>query len=76
MALKADSCDTSCDVEPLWGAIKAFRAEHGDVDEDAESYEAAFHADERRLGILSATHFPRATDHVPEMIAIIERTVP
>ena len=41
--------------------------------EIAESYEAAFHEDERRLLILPAAHFPRATDHVPEMIAIIER---
>src|SRR5256885_2843812 len=41
----------------------------------AESYEARFHDDERRLGILPATHFPRATDHVPEMIAIIERLI-
>src|SRR5256885_7215202 len=41
----------------------------------AESYGARFHDDERRLGILPATHFPRATDHVPEMIAIIERLI-
>jgi cysteinyl-tRNA synthetase len=39
----------------------------------AEFYEAAFHEDERRLGILPATFNPRATAHVVEMIAIIER---
>src|SRR5438045_9433695 len=33
--------------------------------EIAEAYEAAFHADERRLGIRRAPHLPRATDHVP-----------
>src|SRR2546429_626137 len=43
--------------------------------EIAEFYEAAFHVDERRLGILPATHFPRATDHVPEMVALVERLV-
>ena len=43
--------------------------------EIAESYEAAFHVDERRLGILRATHFPRATDHVPEMVAIIRTLI-
>jgi cysteinyl-tRNA synthetase len=41
----------------------------------AEFYEARFHEDERRLGILPATHFPRATDHVPEMISIIETLI-
>jgi len=39
----------------------------------AEFYEAAFREDERRLGILPATVFPRATAHVVEMIALIER---
>src|SRR5437762_12744101 len=43
--------------------------------EIAESYEAAFHVDERRLGVLRATHFPRATDHVPEMVAIIRTLI-
>jgi cysteinyl-tRNA synthetase len=39
----------------------------------AQFYEAAFRADEARLGILPATVYPRATAHVPEMIALIER---
>jgi cysteinyl-tRNA synthetase len=39
----------------------------------AEFYEAAFREDERRLGILPATVYPRATAHVGEMIALIER---
>ncbi len=41
--------------------------------EVAQFYEAAFREDERRLGILPATVYPRATAHVPEMIALIEQ---
>jgi len=41
--------------------------------EIAQFYEAAFREDERRLGILPATVYPRATAHVPEMIALIEQ---
>src|SRR5438309_5617333 len=55
--------------------IAAALAEGKTPKQIAEFYESGFHADERRLGILPATHFPRATDHVPEMIAIIERLV-
>jgi cysteinyl-tRNA synthetase len=40
--------------------------------EIAQFYETAFRDDERRLGILPATEYPRATAHVPEMIALIE----
>jgi cysteinyl-tRNA synthetase len=53
--------------------IAAALAEGKTPKEIAEFYEARFHDDERRLGILPATHFPRATDHVPEMIAIVEK---
>src|SRR5437870_1728543 len=55
--------------------IAAALAEGKTPKEIAEFYEVAFHEDERRLGILPAAHFPRATDHVPEMIAIIEKLV-
>ena len=55
--------------------IAAALAEGKTPKEIAESYEARFHDDERRLGILPATHFPRATDHVPEMIVIVERLI-
>jgi cysteinyl-tRNA synthetase len=55
--------------------IAAALAEGKTPKEIAEFYETRFHHDERRLGILPATHFPRATDHVPEMIAIIERLI-
>jgi cysteinyl-tRNA synthetase len=53
--------------------IAAALAEGKTPKEIAESYEAKFHQDEHRLGILPAAHFPRASGHVPEMIAIIER---
>jgi cysteinyl-tRNA synthetase len=55
--------------------IAAALAEGKTPKQIAESYETRFHDDERRLGIVPATHFPRATDHVPEMIAIIERLI-
>ncbi len=38
----------------------------------AQFYTNAFHEDERKLNIEPATIFPRATQHIPEMIAIIE----
>ena len=55
--------------------IAAALAEGKTPKEIAEGYEAQFHADERRLGILPATRFPRATDHVPQMIEMVERLV-
>ncbi|HEX9037811.1 MAG TPA: cysteine--tRNA ligase [Ktedonobacterales bacterium] len=41
--------------------------------EIAAFYTEAFHEDERRLNILPAHTFPRATDHIPEMIAMTQR---
>ena len=38
----------------------------------AQFYTDAFHQDEARLNILPAHIFPRATEHIPEMIAIIQ----
>ena len=43
--------------------------------EIAATYERQFRDDERDLGILPATIYPRATEHVPEMVAMIERLV-
>ncbi len=39
----------------------------------AQFYTDAFHADEDKLNILPAHVFPRATQHIPEMIAIIQK---
>jgi cysteinyl-tRNA synthetase len=38
----------------------------------AQFYIQAFHQDEAKLNILPAHVFPRATQHIPEMIAIVE----
>ncbi|TMF46533.1 MAG: cysteine--tRNA ligase [Chloroflexi bacterium] len=38
----------------------------------AQFYTEAFHEDERKLNIEPATVFPRATEHIPEMIAIVQ----
>ncbi len=40
--------------------------------EIAAAYEAAFHADEAAVNILPAHVFPRATEHIPEMVALAE----
>jgi cysteinyl-tRNA synthetase len=49
--------------------------EHKTTAEIADAYEAAFHADAALLNLLPAHVFPRATDHVPEMIDLAERLV-
>src|SRR5579859_4638597 len=41
--------------------------------EIAAFYTEAFHHDEQRLNILPAHVYPRATDHIPEMIAMTQR---
>jgi cysteinyl-tRNA synthetase len=40
--------------------------------EIAATYESAFHADEARVNILPAHAFPRATEHIPEMLTLAE----
>ena len=47
--------------------------EHRTPAEIAAAYEAAFHADEAAVNILPAHVFPRATEHIPEMVALAER---
>ena len=43
--------------------------------EIADAYEAAFHADEAAVNILPAHVFPRATEHIPEMVELAEALV-
>jgi cysteinyl-tRNA synthetase len=43
--------------------------------EIADAYEAAFHADCALVNILPAHEYPRATEHVAEMLALAERLV-
>jgi cysteinyl-tRNA synthetase len=41
--------------------------------EIADGYEAAFHADAALLNLLPAHAYPRATEHIAEMVALAER---
>jgi len=41
--------------------------------EIADAYEAAFHADAARMNLLPAHVFPRATEHIPQMVALAEQ---
>ncbi|HEX5014626.1 MAG TPA: cysteine--tRNA ligase [Candidatus Limnocylindrales bacterium] len=49
--------------------------EHKTTQEIADAYEAAFHADAALLNLLPAHVFPRATDHIPEMLDLGELLV-
>ena len=55
--------------------ILAALAEGKTPREIAEFYTEAFHRDEAKLNILPAEHFPKATDHVDEMLEVIRRLV-
>lgn len=52
--------------------IAQARKEGKSAAEIAAFYTAAFHDDEARMHILPADVFPRATKHIPDMIAIIQ----
>jgi cysteinyl-tRNA synthetase len=41
--------------------------------EIADAYEAAFHADAALINLLPAHEYPRATEHIPEMLALAEQ---
>jgi cysteinyl-tRNA synthetase len=49
--------------------------EHKTAAEIADAYEAAFHADAALLNLLPAHVFPRATEHIPEMLALAQDLV-
>ncbi len=49
------------------------RREKRDPFEIARFYERAFREDLATLGMLAAHRYPRATEHVPEMVALIEK---
>ncbi len=66
------------DDDPDFGEDKletAARKERLDPWKIAEKYTALFMADLDALGIQRAHHYPRATQYIPQMIAIIERLV-
>jgi cysteinyl-tRNA synthetase len=49
--------------------------EHKTTQEIADAYEAAFHADAGLLNLLPAHVYPRATEHIPEMLELAEQLV-
>jgi cysteinyl-tRNA synthetase len=49
--------------------------EHKTTQEIADAYEAAFHADAALLNLLPAHVYPRATEHIPEMLDLAEQLV-
>ena len=53
--------------------INAAAENHCEVAEIADRYTRAFHDDAEKLNTLEPTVEPRATDHVPQMIAMISR---
>lgn len=54
---------------------KSAREEKKDPWQIAEFYTRAFFEDIDRVGIRRATFYPKATEHVPEMIALIEKLI-
>jgi cysteinyl-tRNA synthetase len=55
--------------------INRANAEHANWKEIAETYIASFKEDMARLGVAPPTHEPRATEHIDDMIAFIEKLV-
>ena len=55
--------------------IASALAEGKSPQEIALFYTEAFHRDEEKLGIRPATYFPKATDHVSEMIQVTQRLI-
>lgn len=55
--------------------IKAANREHKTPQDIARFYEEAFHEDEKKLNILPASVFPRATEYVEEMIKIVQKLI-
>jgi cysteinyl-tRNA synthetase len=53
--------------------ILAALAEGKPVSDIAHIYADSFHRDEARVNILPAHVFPWATDHIPEMISVVEK---
>jgi cysteinyl-tRNA synthetase len=51
----------------------AAKREKKDPFQIARSYEQSFFEDVGALGILSAHHYPRATEHIPEMLQVVQK---
>ncbi len=55
--------------------IRKAAAEGRDIREITEPFTALFHQDRRYLRIEDAELYPRATEHIPEMIRLVERLI-
>ena len=66
--LTEDDVADACGEDKL---EKAARERQVDIWDIAREYEKAFHEDRRRLNLLEADKYPRATDHVPQMQEMI-----
>ncbi|MFN5599898.1 MAG: cysteine--tRNA ligase, partial [Gemmatimonas sp.] len=55
--------------------IRKAQANGQHILEVTEPYTALFHTDRRYLRIEEAERYPKATEHIPEMIALVERLV-
>ncbi len=53
--------------------VLAALAEGKTPQEIAQYYAESFHRDEEKINILPATHFPWASQHIPEMLEIIQQ---
>jgi cysteinyl-tRNA synthetase len=53
--------------------IKASRRQESSLDEITERYIEAFFEDVATLNLEKAEHYPRATEHIPEMVALIRK---
>ena len=60
---------TDVDDKIIRGAMDSKRS----IEEFTAPYVEAFFRDLNRLNVDRAEHYPKATDHIPEMIALIER---
>jgi cysteinyl-tRNA synthetase len=66
--LRADAA--GLEVDPM---LVAAGLEGRSSREIADAYEAAYHADAAMLNLLPAHEFPRATEHIDDMLALAER---
>jgi len=51
------------------------KASHGDLKNFTEKYSQLFFADLDKIGIEKVEHYPRATDHIDEMVDLVQRLI-